>query len=67
MIAQAPGFHGKRPTPDDFMQLVRPWDRWLQDSMLAVHKSLGAAWRFVLAPGVVSAHAWTGAQGAQGD
>jgi type VI secretion system protein ImpM len=76
MIEQAPGFYGKLPALGDFVQRRLPpefvgrWDRWLKDSMLAVHKALGAAWRvsfaatppwrFVLAPGVVSAHAWTG-------
>jgi len=76
MIDQSPGFYGKLPALGDFVQRHLPpefvgrWDRWLQDSMLAVHKALGAAWRehfaatppwrFVLAPGVVSAHAWTG-------
>lgn len=76
MSGQAPGFYGKLPTLGDFVQrrltpeFVARWDRWLQDSMLALHKALGAAWReifaatppwrFVLAPDVVSAHAWTG-------
>jgi type VI secretion system protein ImpM len=70
------GFYGKLPALGDFVQrrlpaeFVAPWDRWLQDSMLAARESLGPSWlvrfqaappwRFVLAPGALTAHGWIG-------
>lgn len=73
---QGPGFYGKLPAVGDFVQRRLPpafiagWDRWLQDSMLAARAALGPGWRahfvatppwrFVLAPGVVTAHGWIG-------
>jgi type VI secretion system protein ImpM len=76
MMRQAAGFYGKLPALGDFVQrglppaFIERWDRWLQDSLRAVHQALGdachdhfvhaPAWRFVLAPGVLTADAWTG-------
>lgn len=72
----AAGFYGKLPALGDFVQrrlpadFVELWDRWLQESMLAARDALGPSWlvrfqaappwRFVLAPGAVTAQGWVG-------
>ncbi len=70
------GAFGKFPALGDFFRMdlpggfVDPWDRWLQDSILAGKAALGdrwqdlyfsaPIWRFTLAPGIVGAAAMTG-------
>jgi len=70
------GWYGKMPATGDFIarrlsaSFSEPWDRWLQAAMAGSRERLGArwrdsflsmpAWRFVLAPGMVSSNAWAG-------
>lgn len=72
----SPGWYGKMPAAGDFIARRLPasfseaWDRWLQAAMAGSRERLGAAWsdaflsmpawRFVLAPGIVSRNAWAG-------
>jgi len=72
----APGFFGKLPGHGDFVgrrlppSMRDPFDAWLQRSIVASREELGAAWhaawlssplwRFVLAPGLCGAQAWSG-------
>lgn len=71
-----PGWFGKLPTLGDFAsrrlpeRFVRPWDHWLQGSLLAARAELGDRWldiylvapvlRFWIAPGVLDESGWTG-------
>ena len=70
------GWYGKIPGAGDFIArrvspaFREPWDRWLQQALDGSQRRLGAgwrdaflsmpAWRFVLGPGVLDAHAWAG-------
>lgn len=70
------GWSGKLPASGDFLarripaEFSRPWEQWLETAIGACRSSLGArwqerfrsapAWRFVLAPGVLSRQGWTG-------
>lgn len=70
------GAFGKFPGLGDFFRMdlaagfVDPWDRWLQEAILAGKAALGddwqeryfsaPIWRFTLAPGIVGATAMTG-------
>ncbi|QYK42396.1 MAG: type VI secretion system-associated protein TagF [Paracoccaceae bacterium] len=70
------GAFGKFPALGDFFRLdlpqgfVDPWDRWLQDGIVAARSTLGEAWqdcyfsapiwRFTLAPGIAGASGWIG-------
>jgi type VI secretion system protein ImpM len=70
------GWYGKIPATGDFIARRIPasfsesWDRWLQAAVEGSRARLGArwrdsflsmpAWRFILAPGVVTQNAWAG-------
>jgi type VI secretion system protein ImpM len=70
------GAFGKLPALGDFLRMdlpasfVDPWDRWLQEGMLAAKASLGERWqdcyfsapiwRFALSPGLAGAAAMIG-------
>jgi type VI secretion system protein ImpM len=70
------GAFGKLPALGDFLRMdlpasfVDPWDRWLQEGMLAARASLGdrwqesyfsaPIWRFALSPGLAGAAAMVG-------
>jgi type VI secretion system protein ImpM len=70
------GWTGKLPSSGDFIsrrvphEFRAPWERWLEGVIVASRANLGAAWRqrflsapawrFVLAPGALSASGWTG-------
>lgn len=70
------GWYGKMPGTGDFIarrlpaSFSEPWDRWLQAAMAGSRERLGRrwrdaflsmpAWRFVLAPELVSSNAWAG-------
>ncbi|MEW5863385.1 MAG: type VI secretion system-associated protein TagF [Pseudomonadota bacterium] len=70
------GWTGKLPSSGDFIsrrvpaEFRVPWERWLDGVIVASRANLGAAWRqrflcapawrFVLAPGVLSAQGWAG-------
>jgi type VI secretion system protein ImpM len=70
------GWYGKIPHSGDFIvrrlpaSFREPWDRWLQSAMAGSRERLGEdwrdaylampAWRFTLAPGVVSTQGWAG-------
>jgi len=70
------GWYGKIPVTGDFIArrlataFSEPWDRWLQGVMDGSRERLGArwrdtflsmpAWRFILAPGMVTPNAWAG-------
>ena len=70
------GWYGKIPGTGDFIARRLPasfsesWDRWLQAAMEGSRERLGArwrdsflsmpAWRFLLAPGMVTTDAWAG-------
>ena len=70
------GAFGKMPSLGDFLRMdlapgfVDPWDRWLQEAMLAARASLGDGWqdryfsapiwRFTLSPGLAGAAAMQG-------
>lgn len=72
----APGWFGKIPNLGDFAQrrlpeaFIRPWDRWLQDSLARTRTDFGEAWReaylvapiqrFWVAPGALGRLAWGG-------
>lgn len=72
----SPGWYGKMPGAGDFIarrlsaSFSEPWDGWLRAAMAGSRERLGErwrdaflsmpAWRFVLAPGVVSRNAWAG-------
>ncbi|HEX6528698.1 MAG TPA: type VI secretion system-associated protein TagF [Burkholderiales bacterium] len=74
--AFAVGWYGKIPRTGDFIarrvspSFREPWDRWLQQAIAGSQRRLCAgwrdaylsmpAWRFVLGPGVLDAHAWAG-------
>jgi len=74
--AAAPGFFGKLPSHGDFVgrrlpaSMRDPFDAWLQRGIVASRGELGAAWhevwsssplwRFILAPGLCGAEAWSG-------
>lgn len=76
MTGAAPGFFGKLRSHGDFVgrrlppAMREPFDAWLQAALLHSQRDLGAAWlpvwlssplwRFVLAPGVCGAQAWSG-------
>jgi type VI secretion system protein ImpM len=75
-MAQRFGAFGKLPALGDFLRLdlpqgfVDPWDRWLQEAMLAGRGALGdrwqdcyfsaPIWRFTLSPGLAGAAAMLG-------
>jgi len=70
------GAFGKMPSLGDFLRMdlpqgfVDPWDRWLQEGMLAARATLGEGWqdcyfsapiwRFTLSPGLAGAAAMQG-------
>lgn len=70
------GAFGKFPALGDFFRMdlpqgfVDPWDRWLQEGMVAARVALGEGWqdcyfsapiwRFTLSPGIVGASAMAG-------
>jgi type VI secretion system protein ImpM len=70
------GAFGKMPSLGDFLRMdlaqgfVDPWDRWLQEGMLAARSALGESWqdsyfsapiwRFTLSPGLCGAAAMQG-------
>jgi type VI secretion system protein ImpM len=70
------GAFGKMPSLGDFLRMdlpqgfIDPWDRWLQEGILAAKTSLGEAWqdcyfsapiwRFTLSPGLAGAAAMQG-------
>ncbi len=70
------GWYGKIPATGDFIARRIPasfsesWDRWLQAAVEGSRVQLGArwrdsfvsmpAWRFILAPGVLTQNAWAG-------
>ena len=70
------GAFGKMPSLGDFLRMdlpqgfVDPWDRWLQEGMLAARAALGEGWqdcyfsapiwRFTLSPGLAGAAAMQG-------
>ncbi len=70
------GAFGKMPSLGDFLRMdmtqgfVDPWDRWLQEGMLAAKGALGEGWqdcyfsapiwRFTLSPGLAGAAAMQG-------
>jgi type VI secretion system protein ImpM len=70
------GWYGKLPSSGDFVArrlppaFIEPWDAWLNAMLAGSRERLGAAWRdtflsapvwrFVLAPGVVTAEGWAG-------
>ena len=70
------GAFGKMPSLGDFLRMdlaqgfVDPWDRWLQEGMIAAKTTLGGAWRdcyfsapiwrFTLSPGLAGAAAMQG-------
>lgn len=70
------GAFGKFPALGDFFRMdlpqgfVDPWDRWLQEGMVAARATLGEGWqdcyfsapiwRFTLSPGIVGASAMAG-------
>jgi type VI secretion system protein ImpM len=70
------GAFGKFPALGDFFRMdlpqgfVDPWDRWLQEGMVAAKAALGEGWqdcyfsapiwRFTLSPGIVGASAMAG-------
>jgi len=71
------GWYGKLPTSGDFVTrrlapaFTEPWDAWLNAMLTGSRERLGTrwrdaflsapVWRFVLAPGVLSAEGWAGA------
>lgn len=75
-MAQKFGAFGKLPALGDFLKMdlpasfVEPWDRWLQEGMLAARSALGdrwqdcyfsaPIWRFNLSPGLAGAAPMTG-------
>jgi type VI secretion system protein ImpM len=74
--AVVPGWFGKIPNLGDFASrrlpevFIRPWDRWLQESLARTRSDLGDAWqqaymvapiqRFWVAPGALGSLAWGG-------
>lgn len=70
------GWYGKLPSNGDFVtrrvppSFIEPWDAWLNAMLAGSRERLGAgwreaylsapAWRFVLAPGVLTEEAWAG-------
>jgi len=70
------GWTGKLPASGDFIsrrvpaEFRVPWERWLEDVIIASRAMLGTAWqerflrapawRFVLAPGTLSVSGWAG-------
>lgn len=75
-MAQRFGAFGKLPALGDFLRMdlpqgfIDPWDRWLQEGMLAARGALGdrwqdcyfsaPLWRFALSPGLAGASAMLG-------
>jgi type VI secretion system protein ImpM len=76
LMGQKFGAFGKMPALGDFLRMdlpqgfVDPWDRWLQEGMLAAKSALGDGWqdryfsapiwRFTLSPGLAGAAAMQG-------
>ena len=76
IMRPTPGFYGKMPLLGDFVSrrlpasFVRPWDEWLQQSILKSREDLGPVWldafltsplwRFILSPGVCGPNARAG-------
>jgi len=70
------GWYGKLPSSGDFVTrrlspaFIEPWDAWLNAMLAGSRERLGAdwrdaflsapAWRFVLAPGVLTPEGWAG-------
>ncbi|MDS4015082.1 MAG: type VI secretion system-associated protein TagF [Candidatus Accumulibacter sp.] len=76
MTGGAPGWYGKLPVLGDFAHrrlpadFIAAWDAWLQEGLGHSRGELGNdwldsyltahVWHFVLLPGVLGAHTWTG-------
>lgn len=76
MQSTIPGWYGKIPSLGDFAfrrlpsQFISQWDNWLQQCIRTSQLSLGEdwlatylttpIWRFLLLPGVIDTHTWTG-------